>query len=81
MSRQSISINAPNSEWLKTKVEIEGEYSSNSEAINDLIRRAREREKQSIEAVRNALLVGEQSGISDRSLADVIRDVEGKYLK
>ena len=42
MSRQSISLTDPNSEWLKMKVDIEGEYKSNSEAVNDLIRKARE---------------------------------------
>jgi antitoxin ParD1/3/4 len=40
MSRQSISFSKPNSEWLKLKVDIEGEYRSNSEAVNDLIRKA-----------------------------------------
>ena len=41
MSRQSISFTSPNSEWLDRKVNIEQEYKSNSEAVNDLIRKAR----------------------------------------
>lgn len=36
------SMNNRSSEWLKQKVDIEGEYRSNSEAVNDLIRKARE---------------------------------------
>ena len=32
MPRQSISFTEPSSEWLKCKVEVEGEYRSNSEA-------------------------------------------------
>ena len=47
MTRQSISLTDPNSEWLHRKVNIDGEYRSNSEAVNDLVRKARE-----IEAIR-----------------------------
>lgn len=79
MSRQSISLTTPNSEWLKNKVEVEGEYASNSEVINDLIRRAREKEQRDIIEIRQALIAGEQSGISTRTVAEMIRDVDGKY--
>ena len=57
MSRQSISFTDPNAEWLKLKVDIEGEYKSNSEAVNDLIRKARE-----LENIRARLVQAEQSG-------------------
>lgn len=59
MSRQSISFTDRNVEWLKQKVEIEGEYRSNSEAVNDLIRKARE-----IEGIRARLIEAEQSGFT-----------------
>ena len=42
MPRQSISFTPPNSAWLDQKVNVEREYRSNSEAVNDLIRKARE---------------------------------------
>ena len=61
MPRQSISLTGPSSEWLKQKVEIEGEYRSNSEAVNDLIRKARE-----IEDIRARLIHAEQSGFTDQ---------------
>jgi antitoxin ParD1/3/4 len=67
MSRQSISLTKPNSEWLKLKVDIEGEYKSNSEAVNDLIRKARE-----IEGIRARLIHAEQSGFT-RLTRDEIR--------
>ena len=51
MSRQSISFTSPISEWLDRKVNIEQEYKSNSEAVNDLIRKARE-----IEGIRARLV-------------------------
>lgn len=55
MSRQSISFNGPNSEWLDKKMNVEHEYKSNSEAVNDLIRKARE-----VEAIRARLFEAEQ---------------------
>ena len=39
MTRQSISFTKPNEEWLKAQVN-NGEYTSKSELINDLIRQA-----------------------------------------
>ncbi len=74
MSRQSISFTDPNSEWLKTKVEIEGEYKSNSEAVNDLIRKARMQEEE-IEWLRAKLIKAEQSGISDKTPDQIMKDV------
>ena len=68
MPRQSISLTGPSSEWLRLKVEIEGEYRSNSEAVNDLIRRARE-----LERIRARLIQAEKSGFTDQT-RDEIRD-------
>ena len=45
MSRQSISFTLPNADWLNKKVNVEHEYKSNSEAVNDLIRKARDVEQ------------------------------------
>lgn len=75
MPRQSISLTEPSSAWLKQKVEVEGEYRSNSEAVNDLIRRARE-----IEAIRAHLIEAEQSGFTSLS-ADQILAKSKKELR
>lgn len=64
MTRQSISFTNPNSEWLKLKVEVEGEYKSNSELVNELVRKERAREQAELDGIRAALIAGEQSGIS-----------------
>ena len=51
-----------------------GEYVSNSEYVRSLIRRDRERRIESpaeIEAIRAALIEGEESGISDRTPDDI----------
>ena len=71
MSRQSISFTDPNTEWLKWKVEIQGEYKSNSDLVNDLIRQRRRSEQIELEAIRAALIEGEESGISDRTPEDI----------
>ena len=62
---------SPNSEWLKWKVESQGEYKSNSELVNDLIRQRRRSEQIELEAIRAALIEGEESGISDRTPEDI----------
>ena len=80
MSRQSISFTGPNTEWLRLKVDVEGEYRSNSEVVNDLIRKARNREAE-IEAIRAALVKGEESGVSDRTPDDIVNAVIGRKRK
>ncbi len=80
MSRQSISFTDPNAQWLKLKVEVEGEYKSNSEVVNDLIRKARNQEAE-IEAIRAALVKGEKSGVSDRTPDDIMNAVVGRKRK
>jgi len=70
MPRQSISLTGPSSEWLKQKVEIEGEYRSNSEAVNDLIRKARE-----IEGIRARLIQAEHSGFTDQTREEIRAEI------
>lgn len=62
MPRQSISFTEPNAEWLRQKVDTQGEYRSNSEAVNDLIRKARE-----LELIRARLIEAERSGFTPLS--------------
>ena len=70
MSRQSISFTHPNAEWLNRKVNVEHEYKSNSEAVNDLIRKARE-----IEAVRARLIQAEQSGFTEMTREEIRAEI------
>jgi antitoxin ParD1/3/4 len=60
MTRQSISLTTPNEEWLKNQVNTE-EFSSKSEAINFLIKKARSQEE-FYDFVRAKLDKGEKSG-------------------
>lgn len=74
MARQSISLTRPNDEWLKAQVDSE-EFTSKSEVVNDLIRKARE-----VEAIRKKLIAAEQSGFSERT-PDQIREQARAGLK
>lgn len=65
MSRQSISLTEPNELWMNGLLESK-EYSSKSEIVNDLIRRARETE-QEYKLIRARLIEGENSGFTTMS--------------
>ena len=60
MTRQSISLTEPNDAWLTAQVE-SNEYSSKSDVVNDLIRKARA-EEEKLALVRARLVEAEQSG-------------------
>jgi len=70
MARQSISFTKPNDEWLKAQVDSE-EYSSKSELINDLIRQAREQQKQ-IDWIRAKLIKAEQRGFTNMRPEEIL---------
>jgi len=69
MVRQSISFTAPNDNWLNSLVESE-EYSSKSEIVNDLIRRAREHQNE-IEMIRARLMKSENSGFITQTAEEI----------
>ena len=72
MSRQSISLTDPNNEWLTRLVESK-EYSSKSEIVNDLIRKARENDRE-IEYIRMKLALAEKSGFTDKSASEILAE-------
>ena len=71
MPRLSLTVTAPNDDWLKSQVDSE-EYRSKSDVINDLIRKAR-RQQDQIDRIRTALIEGEESGFSDRTPDDIMK--------
>ena len=77
MSRQSITISEPNADWLEAQVESK-EYSSNSEIVNDLIRRARRQESLETEVIRALLQEGIDSGSSVLSPAQIRQNVRDR---
>lgn len=64
MARQSITLAKQNDDWLKQQVENE-EFNSKSEAVNYLIKQARERDDY-VEFVRMKLDKAEKSGFAKK---------------
>ncbi len=73
MTRASISITPPNDKWIKSQIDSE-EFSSRSDVVNDLIRKARN-EQDEIQAIRAALIEGEKSGTSSRTPDEIMQAV------
>ena len=60
MSRASISLTLPNDEWIQAQIDSK-EYTSRSDVLNDLVRRAREDNRER-DWIRAKLIAAEQSG-------------------
>ncbi|MEQ9230322.1 MAG: CopG family transcriptional regulator [Cyclobacteriaceae bacterium] len=71
MTRQSISLTEPNELWLKAMIDSQ-EYTSKSEIVNDLIRRAREKEQEKIDFIRAKLVRAENSGFTHLSQKEIL---------
>ena len=76
MTRQSISLTEPNDEWLKRQIDSK-EYSSKSELVNDLIRQARNQQKE-IDWIRVRLDSAEQSGFTKDSKEDILKESKNR---
>ena len=69
MIRQSISITTPNNEWLNALIE-KDEYTSKSEIVNDLIRKARTQQNE-LELLRAKLIKAENSGFINQTVEEM----------
>ena len=72
MARQSITFTKPNDQWLKFQIESE-EYSSKSELVNDLIRQAREQQKE-IDWIRMKIIRAENSGFTTNTSSEILKE-------
>ncbi len=77
MTRQSITLARQNDEWLKQQVANE-EFTSKSEAVNYLIKQAREHDEY-VEFVRMKLDRAEKSGFSTKTKEELLADIKKKY--
>jgi antitoxin ParD1/3/4 len=75
MTRQSITLTSPNDEWLKQQLILE-EYSSKSEIINDLIRRARQNDM-----IAAKLAKAEKSGFTDLTANEILANAKSDLIK
>lgn len=74
MTRQSISLTAPNEEWLSDRVKSE-EFSSKSEAVNYLIKHARSQEEY-FEFLRNKISNSEKSGYTNTTKKELLAKIK-----
>jgi len=73
MVKKSISVTEQQDGWIKAQIKT-GHFGNESEIIRELIRERQLREQESfteVEAIRAALIEGEQSGFSDLSVDEI----------
>lgn len=76
MARQSITLAKQNDEWLKNQV-AEEEFNSKSEAINYLIKQAREREEYH-DFVQMKIDRGLKSGFSTKTKEELLTEIKSR---
>ena len=76
MPRQSITFTSLNDEWLNAQVNSE-EFSSKSEVVNDLIRKARAEQEQ-FDCVRVRLKKAEDGGFTDLSAEEIRQEIRNQ---
>lgn len=76
MTRQSITLAKQNDEWLKAQV-AEEEFTSKSEAVNYLIKQAREREEYH-NYVQMKIDRGLKSGFSTKTKEELLAEIQSK---
>lgn len=76
MARQSITLANQNDEWLKEQVAKE-EFTSKSEAVNYLIKQAREQDAY-VDFVRMKIEKAEKSGFSKKTKEELLAEIKRK---
>jgi len=77
--RKTITVTDQQDSWIKAQI-AGGAFTNDSEYIRDLIRRD-QADKAGLEAIRAALIEGEESGTSERTPDDIINAVMAKRRK
>jgi antitoxin ParD1/3/4 len=83
MVKKSISVTDQQDSWIKAQIKT-GHFGNESEIIRELIRERQLREQEpsaEIEALRAALIEGEKSGFSDRSVDEIMDAVIDRKRK
>ena len=81
MVKKSISVTAQQDSWIKAQIK-SGHYGNESEVVRELIRERQLRDRETpaeIEAIRAALIEGEESGFSDRSVDEIWDDARARH--
>ena len=81
MVKKSISVTDQQDSWIKGQIKT-GHYGNESEVVRELIRERQLRDQETpaeIEAIRAALIEGEESGFSDRSVDEIWEDARQRH--
>ena len=74
MLRKTITVTERQESWIKSQID-SGDYGNDSEYLRDLIRND-QINKEKLALLRHALIEGEESGISKRSMTDILADAK-----
>ena len=75
-TRKTITLTDKQDQWIKAQIAA-GEYTNDSEYIRDLVRRDQE-ENAKFQALKLAIQEGLRSGVSDKSVTDIMEEVEAR---
>ena len=76
MATMNVSLPNPMKDWVETQVK-SGHYGNASDYVRDLIRRDQQ-DREQIKALQQAITQGIESGISDRSMLDILKEARTK---
>jgi len=76
MATMNVSLPDPMKAWVEAQVE-GGQYGNASDYVRDLIRRDQQ-DREKIKALQDAITKGLESGISDRSMQEVLKEARSK---
>ena len=74
MATMNISLPDPMRDWVEKQINA-GQYSSNSDYVRDLIRRDQQQREKHV-ALQRAITEGLESGVSDRSVSEIIEEAK-----
>ena len=73
-TRKTITVTDQQNAWIKSRI-ASGDYTNDSEFLRDLLRKDEERARK-IANMQRLVTEGLESGISDRTVEDIMTDVE-----
>jgi len=81
MVKKSISVTDQQDSWIKAQIKT-GHYGNESEVVRELIRERQLRDQETpaeLEAIRAALIEGEESGFSNSSVDEIWEDARQRH--
>ncbi len=77
--KKSITVTEQQNDWIKSRIQV-GEYGNDSEYLRDLIRKDR-MENEKLIKLQEAIQKGFDSGVSERSIEEIMQSVESRLRK